>query len=939
MKKTLLIPIVIAAIAIWWFLPSKDNDHSGPVETNLPDHVDTIILISIDTLRADHLSCYGYKYQTTPNIDQLAQESLFVQDAFSTIPLTLPAHSSMLSGLIPPTHGVHDNIDMRLPVTIETLPEILKENGYRTYGIVSTVVLNHVFGLSQGFDVYDDVFIQENKAATIAERNGKETTEHALKWLSENQDQKKFIFIHYYDPHDPYAPPSPYDDQFEHPYDGEIAFVDNCIGQIIHKLKSLDLYEDALIIITGDHGEMLGEHGEAMHSYFVYQSAIRVPLILKLPNNAYVTKIRGPCSIIDIAPTVLAIASIDIPGTMQGVNLVDLTPPTQEHPTDRAIYSESLTPTKYNGNSLLSVVSGEWHYIQTTRPELYHRFDDPLENNNLITERPRIAGVLQEELAMLLETTAQNNDNAAMQMSSEDVRVLESLGYVGGAVTQEFSFDQSKPDPKDLLPIHNDLFSVGHLLHEKDFQEAMAICKGIIKTNPDIPEAYQKLSDTYGALGQYDKEVRELKTLLKLSPNHFSAIRQLALACDHAGDLRQAIKHTNSALTLSPDDSALIDYLANLYTRQGDHAKAIPLFVKRLKDSPNDVATLSNLTYAYYQTKEYSLAIKPCERLFELQPANGSVCSNLARLYMEEGSYRKAIAYYKKHLILSPYNTNALKGLSDAYRAVYDHEQAIETLKIIADLEPQNAMVYDRLADVYIEQKAYRASEALKIRLGQTPKDVGILHELVSVYATLKEYQLCIDLLKQLLEIMPADIETNYRLAKSYHDLNQYPEAVQSCLRTLELAPQHLNAHLCLSQTYLKMNRLQEAIAQFESVLKIEPNLHSTHNTIAWIQATYKDPALFNPESALVHAQRAADLTLDEHTGKYTDSRVLDTLAAAQAANEQFDAAVETMQNAARVASAAGQDKLIREFQDRLQLYQNRQPYLEEPESLQDAQP
>ncbi len=939
MKKALLILIIVAGLAVWWFLPSKGIERLGPVNTTLPDNIDTIVLISIDTLRADHLSCYGYKYQTTPNIDQLAKDSLFLQDAFSTIPLTLPAHSSMLTGLIPPTHGVHDNLEMYLPAETVTLAEILRDSGYATYGIVSSVVISSRFGIDQGFDVFDDAFVDGAKDVTMAEQNGAETTERAIKWLANNSDKKKFMFIHYYDPHTSYTPPEPFSKRFRHAYDGEIAFTDHCIGKVIDKLKSLKLYDDALIVIVGDHGEMLGEHNESSHSFFIYQSAIRVPMMFKLPQDAYSIKISEPCSIIDITPTILALAGIGIPEKMQGIDLLTVAqnkigkPATGTANTigKRALYSESLTPTKYNANSLLSVISGDWHYIQTTKPEIYNRIKDPTETNNLIAKEAKRARVMQFQLKEILDASIMSEVDTSLEIDSKTMKSLESLGYIGGSISKDFSFDVSKPNPIDVLGIHNDLTMATHLIFEDKFDEAMAICEKVIRTNPDIPESYRKLAACYSELKSHQKEIELLHILDKLKPDDLEVTKIMAVAYKHDGQTGKAIEYTKKALEHRPGDAELSDFLAGLYITQGMHGLAIPLFLEKLSRKGDDeIETLKCLVAAYDLIYDYSNAVKYCDNLFKLMPEDADICADLAKLYTKSGAPDKAITYYKRTLVLSPNDMNSLRGLADAYTAVNDHEHAIETLQIIASLEPENAMVYDRLANIYIEQKAYRkAAHALKARLELTPTDIVSLQKLVSAYTDLKEYELCIDPLRRLLEIMPGNVEMNYRLAKNYYYLNKYPEAVRSCLRSLELNPRYLKAHLCLSDTYLKMNKLKEAIAQYESALKLKPDMLSAHNTIAWLQATQKDPELYNPESALVHAQKAAKLTLDEITGKYTNPQVLDTLAAAQAANGQFDTAVETAALAIEMSREKGLGSTADKTQKRCDLYKQQKAYRE----------
>jgi tetratricopeptide (TPR) repeat protein len=844
----------------------------------------------------------------------------------------------MLTGLIPPTHGIHDNFEMYLPEEILTLPEIMKDNGYATYGVISSVVLSSRFGLDQGFDVFDDAFVEGAKDIAIAEQNGAETTENAIKWLTENSDKKKFMFIHYYDPHTSYTPPEPFSKKFSHLYDGEIAFTDHCVGKVIDKLKSLKLYDDALIVVTGDHGEMLGEHNEPSHSFFVYQNAIRVPLMFKLPQDAYSVEIEEACSIIDIPPTIIALAGIDIPEKMQGIDLLTLAQSkigksasgSGNSLEKRAVYAESLTPTKYNANSLLSVISGDWHYIQTTQPEIYNRIKDPTETNNLIAKEAKRARIMQLQLKEILDASVTSEIDTSLDIDSKTIKSLESLGYVSGSVSTDFSFDVSKPNPIDVLGIHNDLSMATHFINEDKFDEAMALCEKVIKTNPDIPESYRKLASCYAELKLHQKEIELLHILDKLKPDDFEVIKIMAVAYKNDGQTGKAIEYTNKALEKKPGDAELSNFLAGLYVKQGMHTKATPLFLQKLSGKPDDIDTLKCLVAAYDLSGDYSNAAKYCDTLFKLLPEDFEICSDLAKLYMKSGSYDKAVTYYKQSLVLSPNDMNNLRGLADANTAVKDYGHAIETLQAIAGLEPQNAMVYDRLANIYIEQKAYRkAAEALKARLELTPEDIVSLQKLVSAYTELKEYQLCIDPLKQLLEIMPDNIEINYRLAKNYHYLSKYPEAVQGCLRTLELDSKHLKTHLCLSQTYLKMNRLKEAIAQYESALELKPDMLSTHNTIAWLQATQKDPELYNPESALIHAQKASELTLDELTGKHTNPQVLDTLAAAQAANGQFEAAVETAALAIEISREKGLDSVAERILKRLDLYKQHKAYRE----------
>ena len=282
-----------------------------------------ILLISIDTLRADHLGAYGFARPTTPAIDAVAREGVLFKNARTPVPMTLPAHVSMLTGTLPPTHGLRDNMQSRLPDASLTLAEMLKARGFTTGAVVSSFVLDRRFGTSQGFDRYDDQFQEVHKIGDLNERKGNEATRVATAWLESHKERPFFLFVHLYDPHDPYEPPEPFASQWsEHPYEGEVAFADHCVGQVLEKLRQLGLYDDTLIVITGDHGEMLGEHGELNHGFFIYEGALRVPLVMRVPRSpAGSRQVDIPVSLIDIVPTVLSLVGAPVPKEVQGTDL------------------------------------------------------------------------------------------------------------------------------------------------------------------------------------------------------------------------------------------------------------------------------------------------------------------------------------------------------------------------------------------------------------------------------------------------------------------------------------------------------------------------------------------------------------------------------------------------------------------------------------------
>ena len=374
-----------------------------------------LVLITLDTTRADHLGAYGYPRDTSPALDVLAAEGALFERAFSHVPVTLPAHTSILSGLLPTAHGVRDNGRFIVPEDLETLPEILVKEGYSTAAFVSGFVLDSRFGLDQGFDTYDDSFTEqwsEEKLRDariynqmVTDRPADQTTERALAWLEEHQDEPFFIWVHYYDPHQRYAPPRPYDQLFhDSPYDGEIAFMDSQIERLLTFLQDADRWEETAIVVTGDHGESLGQHGEATHAVLSYDSTLRVPLIVKAPAPAPPPRrIAESTSHVDLLPTMLDLLGV---AGREGAGR-SLVPALEGRPVPaRQSYFECVLPRfSFGWEPLFGLRAEGWKYIHAPQPELYDLNADPDELYNLAQSQSE----RRDDLEALLFRTIEDN--------------------------------------------------------------------------------------------------------------------------------------------------------------------------------------------------------------------------------------------------------------------------------------------------------------------------------------------------------------------------------------------------------------------------------------------------------------------------------------------------------------------------------------------------
>jgi arylsulfatase A-like enzyme/Tfp pilus assembly protein PilF len=661
-KNLLLIVMLIVLIGAGIWLAGRQGVSATGIR-----HV---VLISLDTTRADHLSCYGYERKTTPNIDALAEQGYLFSNTTTTIPLTLPAHTSMLTGTIPPHHGRHENKDPYFDPSHVTLAQLLKKKGFCTGGFIGSQILNGSFGLDRGFDVYQDLFAEEDQP----ERRAEEVNRAAFRWLGKQKDDPVFLFLHYYDPHDDYDPPEPFASKFkESPYAGEIAYTDHCIGQVVAKLKELGMYDSSLIIVTGDHGEMLGEHGETTHMYFIYESAIKVPLICKLPGSNSPHRIDDIAGIIDIVPTVCDLLDIAPPEAIEGESLAGYFSDMPPEQTDRYLYCESLLPTKYQVNSLLCLVGNRWKYIQTTRPELYDLQKDPGELTNLADAEPHRARILKDRLSQVIEQSIrEEQEHEDTPISGQALMHLRSLGYVAGSsVVEDFSFDQSKEDPKDLIDFHEEYCLTEDLVKQNKLIEIQRAGERLIKRRPDFYEVYDLLLGNCLKQKDYANAVRYGEKALALKPGRFMHFH-LGAAYSKNKQYQAAVKQFELVLDIAVNDKTIsAANLVNVHNGLGlalamqkKIDQAVVHFEKSLVLDPKQPITLNSLAKALlfrsdqipgYSSKALKLANQAC---ILTESKNPEYVNTLAIAYVTVNNFKEAIKTSKQALALAKTSGN-----------------------------------------------------------------------------------------------------------------------------------------------------------------------------------------------------------------------------------------------------------------------------------------
>jgi choline-sulfatase len=414
-----------------------------------PAAPESVVLITLDTTRADRLSPYGFMNVSLPHLERLAGEGVVFDQATSVAPMTLPAHTSLFTGLLPPRHGVRDNADQPLAETETTLAEILRARGLRTGAFVGSVVLDPLRGLKQGFDEYQGVHSTGRNALAVRQRRADAVVDDALRWLGAAAGPPSFLWVHLYDAHVPYDPPEPYASIYGHnPYVGEIAFADSQIGRLLDALDARRLMERTVVIVAGDHGESLGDHGEEDHGVFVYESVLRIPLIIRAPGVSP-RRVAAVVRLTDVMPTVLDLLGIP-PPRADGVSLVDLL--TGRRSTlDLEAYSESEYPRRLGWSPLRALRDGRFKLIDAPRPELYDLDRDPFEERNLYDERGATAAAMARRLQVLARSPSATGRESATALPSRLTAELAALGYVGTLAPRPSRVSALLPDPKDCI--------------------------------------------------------------------------------------------------------------------------------------------------------------------------------------------------------------------------------------------------------------------------------------------------------------------------------------------------------------------------------------------------------------------------------------------------------------------------------------------------------
>lgn len=860
-RLLILVAIIlfVSAGSIWLGKRALQYVHQSrithEVETSLEpvDHIDApagvlagynILVITTDTTRADHVGCYGNRGIQTSIIDSLARDGILCADAITPSPSTMPAHSSLMTGLYPQHHGVRANGTFRLDDKITTLAERLKAKGYRTGAAISAFVLDSRFGLDQGFDEYNDDLTKgvQFSPHMFRERPAEVTNEAAYAWLRKNANQPFFYWVHFFDPHAVYMPPEPFRTQYQSDlYDGEIAYADSQIGLLLSQLEALGVRDRTLVIYASDHGEGLGEHGEQTHSLLIYDATLQVPLILSAPNALPKGQvIQRQTGLVDVVPTVLALLGEEMPAGLDGENLC-VPPPNGTRP----MLIESIsTMTTHGWAPLVGVRRDDYKYVFAPRPELYDLASDPGELVNLHDAKPQVVKELSSALAHWLGedpylATRQAVDLAKVDADEETLRRLAALGYVS---TQRIGLDATTEmrDPKDMI-VHWEAVQQGiNLQAGGKPQEAIEMLESCLAEVPGDNFARLVLASTYREQGNLDRAMAHYELAREHDDTDPTVL--LGIAAIHAArrQFDEAEREIVGVLELQPESSEAFLLRGRILQAQGKFDDAIADYERAIEISPGTSGPPGNISIGFLHLLNGQLekARQSFEQALKIDALNGSAHDGLANVYRVEGKTDEAMNELRLALQFDPNQPRALATLAFLVSEQGDQEQALKLCLRAQELAPTNAVVLNNLG-------------LIQRRRG--------------------ELDLAEELYQQAIELDPQLDAAHINLAQLYaqqskkdESVEQFEKAVQvnrvnpNPIALANLGVFHFNRGVAnYEDELLRKRELAAAMAYYRRALVREPDYAMVHRYLADL---YSLAEYNRPDMAAFHLRRTLEL-------------------------------------------------------------------------------
>ena len=660
-----------------------------------------VLLITIDTLRADRVGCYGARRVRTPAMDGLAADGVRFAHALAQVPITPPSHAVILTGTYPMYNGVRDFNSGALPKNVGVLAEAFQRDGYDTAAFVSSAVLESSWGFSRGFQTYDDHFdlrkVEITNLGTV-ERRAEQTVDHLLAWFKVRPAggttaRPFFVWLHLYDPHWPYEPPEPFRTQYTgHLYDGEVAYADSQLGRLFDYLRKEGLYDHTLIVLLSDHGESLGEHGEDEHAFFIYDSTLHVPLIFKLPRGmASPRVVRRTVGLIDVAPTLLELLHMQDPlrRQFQGTSLASSILG-RALAGERPVYAETYYPrNSFGWSELRSISSDRFKYIQAPRPELYDRLKDPQEMHNSYGERASLAAALREQLTSIERRYASTQPAApAPPLPPETVEKLRSLGYVAFSAPVQPASAGPLPDPKDRVKVFQGTMRAQGLGKAGRHEEANRLLESLAVEDPHLFVIPCLEAENLSHALRWQEAERSYLACLKLNPTFERGLMGLARAYMMEGELEKARPVLELVVHEYPRNFLAVYALGQVARRAGNHEEAYRFFRKAVEAMPFLGYFQEDLGITLVDLKRYQEALDPLIQAEKLGQEDPRLEHYLGTALANVGRYKEAVDHYQKALKMQPDLLPARLSLAFAYLNLGERDNAKREFQTLCQENP-----------------------------------------------------------------------------------------------------------------------------------------------------------------------------------------------------------------------------------------------------------
>jgi arylsulfatase A-like enzyme/tetratricopeptide (TPR) repeat protein len=633
-----------------------------------------VLLVTVDTLRADRVGAYGSISGATPNLDRIAREGMRFEQAISAAPLTLPSHATILTGLLPTRHGVRNNGAGALAPGTATLPEAFAAHGYDTGAFVGAFVLDRRYGLDQGFARYDDEIDRDETMAGAleAERDAATVTGRALDWIGSSK-RPFFAWVHLYDPHAPYVPPEPYRTRFAgSPYDGEIAATDAQIGRILQALEEKGLLDDTIVVVTGDHGEALGEHGELTHGLLLFEPTLRVPLIISAPSANAGRVVREPVSLADLAPTVAALAGIPFAAGDGAGRDLSASVLTGVEPPPAIIYSETKYPEMFGWSSIAALRSASMKLIASSGRRMFDLASDPAETRDVSAEQRRAFHELDGKLAAMRggETTS-----APPAVDAEAMAKLASLGYVGGVPAAPVG---ARRDPHEMAPLFMRFEKATWAANDGRLDEAIAELESLVRDDPANPVFRGSLGKALRDAGQRERAIGFYQEAVALNPADAEAWYNLAVTLGEAGRRREAADAMAEAIRRGGTQPEAHNTLGVVLAAEGKPDEAIREFERAVELDPRHARALNNLGNVLRDAGRLDEAASAYERAIAADGDYADPLNGLGVLEVQRKRPEAAIERFDRALALAPENLEVRLNRAIACEMAGDRAAAID---------------------------------------------------------------------------------------------------------------------------------------------------------------------------------------------------------------------------------------------------------------------